>query len=146
MTVSAGRFSRELRELARSGADTGGGIAVVSVIWIGVLDVSRLTPPGAGGITLPDSADVERVRSRVTLGAGATTDGLSVGEFEFRALDVLGAGGIMTGVRTGAIKVRSRESSLETVGAGGIRFVLSVGPVRERSRDIEGDGAITESS
>jgi hypothetical protein len=76
MTVGAGMFSRELREVARSGAEIGGGITAVLVIWTGELEVSRLTPPGAGGITLAASAGIERVRSRATLGAGATTDEL----------------------------------------------------------------------
>ena len=105
MTVGAGTFSRESRAEARSGAETGGGITAVLVIWTGVLEVSRLTPPGAGGITLAASAGIARARSRSTVGAGATTDGFSDGAFNLRLLDALGAGGMTTGVRTGAIKV-----------------------------------------
>ena len=80
MTAGAGMLSRGLRADARSGAETGGGITDGFVIWTGVLDISRFIPPGAGGITGPESAEVERGRARASslamLGAGATTAAL----------------------------------------------------------------------
>jgi hypothetical protein len=79
MTAGAGRFSLGLLVAARSGAETGGGITAGLVICIGEREISRLTPPGAGGITFAASAGVERERSRLMLGAGATSDGLSDG-------------------------------------------------------------------
>jgi len=60
ITDGAGKFSFELRVGARSGADTGGGITAGLVIWTGGLEISRLTPPGAGGMTLAASAGFER--------------------------------------------------------------------------------------
>ena len=72
ITEGAGMFSLEFRALARSGAETGGG-SMVAFICTGELESSRLTPPGAGGITFAASAGVERARSRVMFGAGATT-------------------------------------------------------------------------
>src|SRR5271165_126429 len=60
ITDGAGKFNFEFRVVARSGADTGGGITAGLVIRTGGLEISRLSPPGAGGITLPASAGVER--------------------------------------------------------------------------------------
>lgn len=60
ITDGAGMFSLELRALARSGAETGGGMTAALVICTGELDSSRLTPPGTGGITLRASAGAER--------------------------------------------------------------------------------------
>ena len=60
MTDGAGILSLGLRVLARSGAETGGGITAALVICTGVLEVSRLTPPGTGGITFAASAGVDR--------------------------------------------------------------------------------------
>ena len=54
-TAGAGMVSRAVRELARSGAETGGGTTLVSVICTGALDISRLTVPGAGGTTFAAS-------------------------------------------------------------------------------------------
>jgi hypothetical protein len=76
MTAGAGILSRGLRVDARSGAETGGGITDGFVICTGVLDVSRFTPPGAGGITGPARAAVDLARSLAALGAGATTAAL----------------------------------------------------------------------
>ena len=60
MTAGAGKINFVLRAVLRSGADTGGGITVGFVICTGGLEISRLTPPGAGGITLAASCGVER--------------------------------------------------------------------------------------
>ena len=54
-TAGAGMVSRAVRELARSGAETGGGTTFVSVIRTGAVDISRLTVPGAGGTTFAAS-------------------------------------------------------------------------------------------
>src|SRR5579859_302029 len=54
-TAGAGMVSRAVRELARSGAETGGGTTFVSVIRTGALDISRPTDPGAGGTTFAAS-------------------------------------------------------------------------------------------
>src|SRR5580692_5105885 len=60
MTAGAGRFNFELRVGACSGAETGGGITAGFVIWTGGREISRVTPPGAGGITLAARVGVER--------------------------------------------------------------------------------------
>lgn len=59
-TDGAGRLSCELREVSRSGAETGGGTIAVSFICTRVGETSRLMAAGAGGITLALSAGVER--------------------------------------------------------------------------------------
>jgi len=59
ITVGGSKFNLALREVARSGADTGGGITAGLVICTGALEISRLTPPGAGGMTLAASAGVD---------------------------------------------------------------------------------------
>ena len=51
MTEGAGKLSLGLRRAARSGAETGGG-TTAAFICTGELESSRLTAPGAGGITL----------------------------------------------------------------------------------------------
>lgn len=141
MTDGAGKLSLGLRVLMRSGDEIGGGITAALVICTGELEISRLTPPGAGGITLVASAGFERVLSRATLGAGATTEVLSDNATIGSRL-TLGAGGITAGLRAGATRV----CSLETLGAGGISVALRLGAVSDRSRDTDGAGAITESS
>jgi len=144
ITEGADKLNLGLRVPARSGAETGGGMTAALVICTGELETSRLTPPGAGGITLPASAGAERVRSRAALGAGATTDGLSDGAFSARSRETLGAGAITVGAKAGATKGWSRETL--ALGAGGIRVALRFGAVSGRSRETEGAGAITESS
>jgi hypothetical protein len=60
ITAGAGMLNFELRAPARSGADTGGGITAGFVICTGGAEISRLTPPGTGGMTLAASAGVAR--------------------------------------------------------------------------------------
>lgn len=123
MTVDAGKFSLGLFVAARSGAETGGGITAGLVICTGEREISRLTPAGAGGITLAASARVERAPSLATLGAGATTDGFSDAVVSARSRETLGAGGITAGLRAGATSVWLPE----IFGAGGISVVLRLG-------------------
>jgi hypothetical protein len=123
MMVGEGKFSLGLRVAACSGADTGGGITAALVICTGEREISRLTPPGAGGITLAASAEVERALSRATLGAGATTEELSDGAVTRRSRETLGAGGIATGARAGA----TSRVLPEIFGAGGISVALRLG-------------------
>src|SRR5215471_14175919 len=72
-TEGAGMLSLGLRTLARSGAETGGGTTLASMVRIGAEEIWRLTAPGAGGITLPARVGLERKGSRGEAGAGATT-------------------------------------------------------------------------
>ena len=60
MTEGAGRLSFAVRELSRSGAETGGGTTAVLFICTRDGATSRLTDAGAGGITLPCSAGADR--------------------------------------------------------------------------------------
>jgi len=60
MTEGAGRLSFALRPLSRSGAETGGGTTATSFICTREGETSRPMALGAGGITLPLSAGVER--------------------------------------------------------------------------------------
>jgi len=141
ITEGADKLSLGLRVVARSGAETGGGITAALFICTGELESSRLTPPGAGGTTLAARVAVERVRSRSTLGAGATTEALRVGGTIGSRLTV-GAGGTTAGTRAGATRVWS----LAMLGAGAIGDTLRLSAVSGRSRDTDGAGAITESS
>jgi hypothetical protein len=118
-TLGAGRVSLAVPEVARSGAETGGGTTVES-IRTGALDICRLTAPGAGGITFDDIAGAERERSRETFGAGATTMAPSDGAVSARSRVTRGAGAMIAGVKTGATNV----CSLVTLGAGGMRVAL----------------------
>jgi hypothetical protein len=140
-TFGAGRVSLALPDVARSGAETGGGTTAESILT-GALEIWRLTAPGAGGITFEDIAGAERERSRETFGAGATTDASSDGAVRDRSRVTRGAGAMIAGVNAGATKV----CSLVTLGAGAISVALYEGPVRARSRVTFGAGAITESS
>src|SRR5260370_36670437 len=97
ITEFAGMLSLELRFVTRSGAETGGGTIAALVICTGELANSRLTPPGAGGITLAARAGFERARSRGTLGAGGTTDVVSDGAFSGQSRPTLGAAGVTCG-------------------------------------------------
>src|SRR5689334_2528909 len=98
-------LSLGLRVVVRSGAETGGGTTATFAICTGELDSSRLTAPGAGGITLAARAGVERELSRFKLGAGATTAGLKDGAVRVRLREAVGAGGITAGTRAGATRV-----------------------------------------
>jgi hypothetical protein len=124
ITEGAGKFSLGLRMGARSGAETGGG-TTAAFICTGEWENSRLTAPGAAGITLAASAGVERALSRATLGAGATTDVLREGATSARSRETLGAGGITAGPKAGATRVWS----CVMLGAGGISVAPKVGAV-----------------
>jgi hypothetical protein len=140
MTDDAGIFSLDVRALARSGAETGGGMTARLVICTGELESSRLTPPGEGGITLAASVVAEREWSRSTVGAGAITDELREA-VERRRSFTLGAGGITAGVSAGATSTFSRCTS----AAGGITIPLRSGVVSLRP-ETDGAGGITASS
>jgi hypothetical protein len=101
ITAGAGRDTLALRELARSGADTGGGTTAISVILTGALDNWRVTEPGAGGITLAASVGALRDLS-ATSGAGATTALASEGAALEFSRETFFAGAITTGSRRGA--------------------------------------------
>jgi hypothetical protein len=118
ITEGAGIVSFAVREVSRSGEETGGGTTATFVICTGDREISGLNALGAGGITVPANAGVLRARSRATLGAGAITL-----ESNF-----------------GAIRVCSRE----TFGAGGMTAALSAGVVRAISRVTLGAGGMTE--
>jgi hypothetical protein len=124
MTEGAGNVSLEFLVVARSGAETGGGTRV-AFICTGRLENSRFAVPGAAGITVPASVGVDRVRSRATLGAGATRAGRNDGVIGVRSLDTLGAGGITAKPSAGATRVRSPS----IFGAGGINVALKLGAV-----------------
>lgn len=73
-TEGAGRVSFALREVSRSGAETGGGTTAL-FICTREGETSRLTDAGAGGITWPLRAGAARCWSREMLvDAGAMTD------------------------------------------------------------------------
>lgn len=59
-TEGAGKLSLAFREVARSGAETGGGTTAAFIICTEVVETSRLTAPGAGGITFATKAGLER--------------------------------------------------------------------------------------
>ena len=59
-TDGAGMASLGLRELSRSGADTGGGTTAAFAICTGERETSRLATAGAGGTILELSAGAER--------------------------------------------------------------------------------------
>jgi hypothetical protein len=123
-------LSLGLRVVVRSGAETGGGTTATFAICTGELDSSRLTAPGAGGITLAARVGVERELPRFKLGAGATTAGLKDGAVRVRSREAVGAGGITAGTRAGATRV----CSFETLGAGGMTLALRLGALTGRSR------------
>ena len=85
MTEGAGKLSLGFRVAARSGAETGGGTRV-AFICTGRLENSRFAVPGAAGITASASVGADRVRSRATLGAGATNAGRKDGVIGVRSL------------------------------------------------------------
>ena len=118
-TLGAGRVSLALPEVARSGAETGGGTTDES-ICMGALEIWRLMAPGAGGITVDERAGPERERSRETFGAGATTDAFRDGAVRERSRVTRGAGAMIAGASAGA----TSAWSLGTLGAGGIRVAL----------------------
>src|SRR5579872_2102150 len=104
MTAGEGKFSFGFRMLARSGAEAGGGTTALPS-WAGRVKGSRLTPVGAAGMMVAASSGVERFRSEVTLGAGATGDVLSDGAMSVRSRETVGAGGITAGPNAGATRV-----------------------------------------
>ena len=96
MTEGAGKFNLALRELSRSGAETGGGTTVTLFICTREGDTSRLATEGAGGITLPLNAGAARDCSRDTrVGAGATMLVVNDGTDRFRSREISGAGAMM---------------------------------------------------
>ena len=101
-TCGAGIFSRAVREVARSGAETGGGTTFSFVICTGACDICRLATFGAGGMTFVARAIPVRARSAATVGAGATTEAFSEGSAMVRSRETRGAGGITAGVIAGA--------------------------------------------
>ena len=141
-TDRVGKLSTGSRVLARSGDATGGGTTETFAICTGALESCRLTPPGAGGMTVAAIAGAERLALADTVGAGATTLGLSEGPADALSRLIRGAGAITVGSRAGA----TRACSLATPGAGGITVALRFGAERKGSRCAEGEGAITESS
>ena len=130
------------RSLECSGAETGGGTTATLVICTGALVTSRVTAPGAGGITLAARGEAAplRLKSRVTVGAGATTEASRNGAIWLCSRDTLGAGGITAGPRAGAT---SWNGSWEDWGAGGITLAFSVGAVSGWSREKLGAGGTT---
>jgi hypothetical protein len=104
-TEGAGMLSLGLRTPARSGAETGGGTTLASIVRTGAEEIWRLTVPGAGGITLPARVWLERKGSRGGVGAGATTCAVKLGAIEARSRVTLGAGATMFGARAGATNV-----------------------------------------
>jgi hypothetical protein len=144
ITEGAGRFSFAVRELSRSGAETGGGTTVTLFICTREGDTSRLATEGAGGITLPLNAGAERDCSRDTrVGAGATMFVLTEGAAKVRSRETLGAGAMMLASRRGVYNVCSDR----TLGAGGTISAFSAGAVRARLEDTLGaGGTIDESS
>jgi hypothetical protein len=125
ITDGAGKLIFGFRALARSGAETGGGTTLAFDICTGALEISRLTPPGTGGITLALSEGAERELSRDVLGAGAITVELSAGALDVCSRETLGAGGITAGPSAGATSV----FRCDTLGAGGITSALILGAI-----------------
>lgn len=73
MTEGEGMFSFEVRDVSRSGAETGGGTTATLVICTGDREIWGLDALGAGGMIAPVSAGAGRAFSRARFGAGATT-------------------------------------------------------------------------
>src|SRR5260370_26503353 len=85
MTEGEGRLSFAVRELSRSGAETGGGTTAMLFICTCEGETSRLATLGAGGITLALRAGMERAWSRETrVDAGPITWGFNAGAANVR--------------------------------------------------------------
>ncbi len=139
-TDGAGRLSFELREVSRSGAETGGGTTAVSFICTRVGETSRLMAAGAGGITLALRAGVERAWSReMRVDAGRITLASKEGAAMVRSRETLGAGAMIVGSRDGATSACSDRTS----GAGGTTAAFRAGAVRDLFEETLGAGAIT---
>jgi len=78
-TEGAGKLSIGSRRWVRGGAETGGGTTAAFAICTGALEISRLIDDGAGGMMLAAIAGAVRLLSRLTLGAGATTEAFRLG-------------------------------------------------------------------
>ena len=103
-TEGAGMLSFAIRELSRSGAETGGGTTAALFICTREGETSRLTDVGAGGITLPVRAGADRDWSRETrVDAGAITVEFRVGAATVRSRERFGAGAMMLELRAGAM-------------------------------------------
>jgi len=63
ITEGAGKANLGSREVTRSGAEAGGGTTATFAICTGALEISRLTPPGAGGMMLAAREGAERPAS-----------------------------------------------------------------------------------
>jgi hypothetical protein len=141
MTEGAGKLSFALRELSRSGEETGGGTTATLFICTRVGEISRPTA-GAGGITLVLSAGPERVWSRETLAdAGLITLGLKDGPAGVRSRETSGAGAMMLGSSEGATSVCSDR----TLGAGGRIAAVNAGTVLDLPDEMLGAGGTTAS-
>lgn len=141
-TDGAGRLSFAVRELSRSGADTGGGTTATLFICTRVGATSLPTVAGAGGITLALSAGAGRALSPETrVDAGAITLGVRDGAASVRSRETRGAGAMMLGSSAGAISVCSER----TLGAGGTTAAFRAGADRDLSEEILGAGGTTES-
>jgi hypothetical protein len=80
-TTAAGKVSLGVEEKSRGGAEAGGGTtSTVCAIGVRELARSRGVSRGAGATTVCASGSAVRILSRVTLGAGCTTDAFNVGE------------------------------------------------------------------
>jgi hypothetical protein len=78
-TDGAGKLSIGSRRCVRGGAETGGGTTAAFAICTGALEISRLTEDGAGGMMFVAIVGTVRLLSRLTLGAGATTEAFRLG-------------------------------------------------------------------
>jgi len=103
--AGAGKLNLELRTLALSGAETGGGTTVGSIDCTGAVENWRPTAAGAGGTTLEVNAGAARKGSRLTFCAGAATDGSNAGATSGCSRETLAAGGTTAGASAGATRV-----------------------------------------
>src|SRR5882672_3125759 len=102
ITEGAGRLSFAVREVSRSGAETGGGTTAMLFICTREGETSRLATLGAGGITLVLRAGAERTRSRETwVDAGPITLGFNEGVANVLSRETFGAGAMTPGSRCG---------------------------------------------
>jgi len=116
ITEGAGIVSFAVREVSRSGEETGGGTTATFVICTGDREICGLTALGAGGITVPANAGALRARSGATLGAGAMTLESNFGATRVCSRETLGAGGMTAAVNEGAVSGLLRV----TLAAGGM--------------------------
>ena len=143
MTEGEGMLSFAVRAASRSGAETGGGTTATLFICTLEGETSWPTAVGAGCITVPVSAGVERAWSReMRVEAGPITFAFKEGTANVRSRVTLGAGAMMPASSLGATSVCSER----TLGAGGTTAAFRAGAVRDRSEEIFGAGGTTASS